>query len=100
MPRGTGQPPIFARGKTPSQRSAQYQTQPIHLRPVIAKAGNMGCAMDGTALFWIATAELIGEGAVGPYNAAVATAAAVAVSVTLWRIARHAADAGRGRGPV
>jgi hypothetical protein len=56
--------------------------------------------MDGTALFWIATAELIGEGAVGPYNAALATVAAASVSVTLWRIVRHAADAGRGRGPV
>jgi hypothetical protein len=61
--------------------------------PVIAKAGKLGGAMNGTALFWIATAELIGEGTLGPYPAAWLTAV---LSAAVWVISRQAAAARRG----
>jgi len=45
-------------------------------------------AMYGTALFWIATAELIAEGILGPGAATVLT---VLVYLAVWLIARQAA---------
>jgi hypothetical protein len=56
--------------------------------------------MNGTALFWIATAELIAEGILGPGTAAVFT---VLVYLAVWLLARQAAAArdagGRVGGP-
>jgi hypothetical protein len=48
--------------------------------------------MNGTALFWIATAELIGEGILGPYAAALFT---VLVYTALWVITRQLTTAAR-----
>jgi hypothetical protein len=46
--------------------------------------------MNGTALFWIATGELIAEGVLGPGTAAVFT---VLVYLAVWLLARQAAAA-------
>jgi hypothetical protein len=53
--------------------------------------------MNGTALVWIATAELIAEGILGPGTAAVFT---VLVYLAVWLIARQAAAARAAGGRV